>query len=146
MLALTNSPLLVDARSAKLIDAKHQGDVPSGGTRRLKGAFCIAVDCIRPDLNQPRKNLETAAQRELTASVQEQRPPPLVSDWPLPEPRNWTKQVNSPQTEAELAAIRRSAERGSLLGSEAWVQATAQALGLTSTLRPRGRPKFEPEE
>ncbi len=39
--------------------------------RRLKGAFCIAVDRIRPDPNQPRKNLETAAHRELTASVQE---------------------------------------------------------------------------
>jgi putative transposase len=71
---------------------------------------------------------------------------PLLSDWPLPEPRNWTKQVNAPQTEAELAAIRRSVQRGSPLGSEAWVQATAQALGLTSTLRPRGRPKVEPEE
>jgi hypothetical protein len=23
---------------------------------------------------------------------------PLLSDWPLPEPRNWTKQVNTPQT------------------------------------------------
>lgn len=71
---------------------------------------------------------------------------PLLSDWPLPEPRNWTKLVNTPQTEAELAAIRRSVQRGSPLGSEAWVQATARALGLTSTLRPRGRPKVEPEE
>jgi putative transposase len=70
---------------------------------------------------------------------------PLLSRWPLPEPRNWTKQVNTPQTEAELAAIRRGVQRGSPLGSEAWVQATAQALGLTSTLRPRGRPKVEPE-
>jgi putative transposase len=71
---------------------------------------------------------------------------PLLSDWPLPEPRNWTKQVNTPQTEAELAAIRRSVQRGSPLGSEAWVQAAARALGLTSTLRPRGRPKAEPAE
>ena len=71
---------------------------------------------------------------------------PLLNDWPLPEPRGWTKLVNTPQTEAELAAIRRSVQRGSPLGSEAWVQATAHALGLRSTLRPRGRPKVEPEK
>ena len=70
---------------------------------------------------------------------------PLLSDWPLPEPRNWRKQVNAPQTEAELAAIRRSVKRGSPLGSEAWVQTTAGTLGLASTLRPRGRPKVQPE-
>lgn len=39
--------------------------------RRLKGAFFIAVNRIRPDPNQPRKNLETDAHRELTASVKE---------------------------------------------------------------------------
>ena len=71
---------------------------------------------------------------------------PLLNDWPLPEPRGWTKLVNTPQTEAELAAIRRSVQRGSPLGSEAWVQSTAHALGLSSTLRPRGRPKVEPQE
>ncbi|MBI2481761.1 MAG: hypothetical protein HYV60_24895 [Planctomycetia bacterium] len=50
--------------------------------------------------------------------------------------------------EAELAVIHRSVQRSSPLGSAAWVQATAWAwaLGLTSTLRPRGRPKGEPKE
>jgi putative transposase len=36
---------------------------------------------------------------------------PLLSDWPLPEPRRWVTQVNAPQTEAELAAIRRCVQR-----------------------------------
>jgi ParB/RepB/Spo0J family partition protein len=39
--------------------------------RRLKGAFLIELDRIRPDPNQPRKNLETDTHRELTASVKE---------------------------------------------------------------------------
>ena len=31
-------------------------------------------------------------------------------------------------------------------GSNAWTSRTAAALGLASTLRPRGRPKLEPED
>jgi ParB family chromosome partitioning protein len=49
-------------------------DGPSGanalqGRRRLSGAFSIETHRIRPDPNQPRKNLDTEKQRELTASV-----------------------------------------------------------------------------
>lgn len=66
---------------------------------------------------------------------------PLLAAWPLPEPPDWTHLVNQPQTEAELDAIRRCTRRGSPFGPDAWVEQTANALGLVSTLRPRGRPK-----
>ena len=59
--------------------------------------------------------------------------------------RNWVKQVNQPQSDGELAALRRCLERGSPFGDNAWTVRTAQALGLTSTLRPRGRPRRELE-
>jgi hypothetical protein len=49
--------------------------------------------------------------------------------------------VNRPQTEAELAALRRSVQRGQPFGSEGWVRATAAKLQLESTLTARGRPK-----
>ena len=65
----------------------------------------------------------------------------MLSAWPLPLPRTWRTIVNKPQTEAEVEAIRRSVTRGQPYGSEAWVQATARDLGLSSTLRRRGRPK-----
>jgi ParB family chromosome partitioning protein len=39
------------------------------GRRRLHGAFFIELHRIRPDPTQPRKNLDTATQRELTASI-----------------------------------------------------------------------------
>jgi hypothetical protein len=42
---------------------------------------------------------------------------------------------------ASASAIRRAIRRGSPLGSQARVEATAWRLGLESTLRPRGRPK-----
>jgi putative transposase len=65
----------------------------------------------------------------------------ILSDWPLSRPRSWLQYVNQPQSEAELAAIRRSVERGQPYGDDAWVRATAARLGLESSLRPRGRPK-----
>jgi hypothetical protein len=43
-------------------------------------------------------------------------------------------------TEAECRAVRESVRRGRPLGSDPWVRRTAAALGLESSLRPRGRP------
>jgi putative transposase len=65
---------------------------------------------------------------------------PLLAEWPLPEPVDWCDQVNRPQNEAEVEAIRRCMRRGSPYGSPHWVERTAEQLGLQSTLRPRGRP------
>jgi putative transposase len=54
------------------------------------------------------------------------------------------EEVNRPQTEAGLAALRRSVDRGQPFGGERWVQKTAASSGLETTLRPRGRPKKQP--
>ena len=66
---------------------------------------------------------------------------PLLSKWPLPRPRRWSELVDEPQTEVEVAAIRRCIQRGCPYGGSDWVSQTAEALGLQSTLRPRGRPR-----
>jgi putative transposase len=71
---------------------------------------------------------------------------PLLSPWPLPELRNWIEIVNQPQTEAELAAIRRCIQRGCPYGHGDWIERTAKILGLESTLRPRGRPRIKPAD
>jgi putative transposase len=42
---------------------------------------------------------------------------------------------------AELQALRRCGRRGEPFGRPAWVAQMAAALGLTSLLRPRGRPR-----
>ncbi|MCY2928291.1 MAG: transposase [Planctomycetota bacterium] len=62
----------------------------------------------------------------------------------LARPDDWLAWVNRPQSEAELAGVRRSVQRGTPLGSDRWVRRIATALGLESTLRPRGRPRKEP--
>jgi putative transposase len=65
----------------------------------------------------------------------------LLTEWPLPEPSDWIEQVNAPQTEAELAAIRRCVRRGSPYGNAPWTEQAAEQLGLQSTLHRRGRPR-----
>ncbi len=69
------------------------------------------------------------------------RRPHLLAPWPVPCPRNWLAHVNAPQSDAELAALRRSIDRGTPFGNDRWTERTAQRLGLESSLRPRGRPK-----
>jgi putative transposase len=64
----------------------------------------------------------------------------ILSSWPIAMPDRWVKQVNAPQTEAEVEAIRRSIQRGRPLGASAWALRTAKRMSLESTLRTRGRP------
>jgi putative transposase len=65
----------------------------------------------------------------------------LLSAWPLARKASWIDHVNSPLTEAELAAVRRSVRRGNPLGSPQWSARTIRRLGLESTIRPQGRPR-----
>jgi putative transposase len=68
-----------------------------------------------------------------------EKPDWLIED-AAPRPRGWARTVNRPQSEAEVAALRRSIERGTPFGPDAWVKRVAKRLGLEQTLRPRGRP------
>jgi hypothetical protein len=55
--------------------------------------------------------------------------------------RNWVADVNRPETEAELKALRRSVNRAAPFGSPDWTNNTAKRLRLEFTTRPRGQPK-----
>ncbi len=69
----------------------------------------------------------------------------LVDDGPLPMPSDWLEQVQTPPSEGELEALRRSVVRGAPFGETSWQERTAKRLGLQSTLRARGRqPKLPP--
>ena len=69
----------------------------------------------------------------------------LLAPWPLPRKSGWTEFVNTPQTEAELAAVRKSVDRGNPFGDESWSDRAVRRLGLETTLRPRGRPRRQSE-
>jgi putative transposase len=64
----------------------------------------------------------------------------ILHPWPVPVPTTWTAFVNEPQSEAELAALRESTNRGRPYGNEDWQKQTAVRLGLEASLRRRGRP------
>ena len=72
--------------------------------------------------------------------------PAWLDGGPVEKPRDWRRRVNRPQTDAELAAVRHSVQRGAPFGDEAWARRTARRLGLQSTRRPRGRPRKHPKK
>jgi putative transposase len=76
--------------------------------------------------------------RRTSGSDDERR---LLTAPPISLGSNWLKQVNAPQTEAEVAAIRDAARRGKPFGNQRWAAKVAGQLGLEHSLRPRGRPK-----
>ncbi len=65
----------------------------------------------------------------------------LLSAWPLRRNAGWLEHVNSPQTDAEPAAICRSVNRGLPFGDATWAATATRKLGLEITTRPQGRPK-----
>ena len=65
----------------------------------------------------------------------------LLSAWPLRRSANWVEEVNAPQTEAELLALRRAVNRGCPFGEAFLSDQVVRRLGLESTLRPQGRPR-----
>ena len=69
-----------------------------------------------------------------------------VDEGPVPLPRDWRRHVQAPQSEAELAALRKCVARGTPFGSESWQRATAERLGLEASLHPRGRPRYPKEK
>jgi putative transposase len=66
-----------------------------------------------------------------------------ISAGPVELPDNWFDLVDILPGETELKAISHCICRGSPFGSENWIRQTAEKLQLTSTLKPRGRPKIK---
>jgi len=64
-----------------------------------------------------------------------------ISDGPVELPDNWAGWVDVLPWENDLGKIEQCLSHGTPLGPAEWVRQTAERLRLTSTLRPRGRPK-----
>jgi putative transposase len=68
-------------------------------------------------------------------------PPVCLSESPAPIPSNWVHYVNEPQSLEELTEVRAAVSRERPYGTPEWVAGTAQALGFTYSITPRGRPR-----
>jgi len=92
--------------------------------------------------NPVRANLvDRARDWRWSSSPWRDRPNDLLDESPVPLGDDWSAYVDASQTDAEVAALRRSISRGAPFGSHRWRLETAEVLGLGSTLRPRGRPR-----
>ena len=60
-----------------------------------------------------------------------------LSDPPLRLPNDWVERVNTPLTHHELERVRSCVQRQRPFGEVGWVELTARALGLTSSLSMR---------
>lgn len=65
----------------------------------------------------------------------------LLTAWPLPRRAGWVEYVNAPQSDTEIAALRRSVQRGCPYGDDSWCERMVGRLGLESSLRSQGRPR-----
>jgi len=74
----------------------------------------------------------------LHARCNDYYPIPL-STWPIPPPSDWIELLNTPQSNEELADLRKCVKRDQPIGDAEWVRAIAPFVGMT--LRPIGRPK-----
>jgi putative transposase len=70
----------------------------------------------------------------------------ILSDSPVPLGRSWSAQVNTPENEVELAALRLAVKRGQPYGGEAWRAKVTRQMGLEYTVRAQGRPKKPPTQ
>ena len=68
-----------------------------------------------------------------------------IDPGPVARPENWIEWVNQPLSAAELEQVRHSVNRGTPYGSDRWVFRMAAQLGLSASLRPRGRTRKEIE-
>ena len=67
----------------------------------------------------------------------------VLSEWPVPKPKDWLSFVNAALTMKELDELRLSVQRGRPFGSEKWKTGAANQLALQSTMHSRGRPRKE---
>jgi putative transposase len=70
----------------------------------------------------------------------------ILDELPIELPRNWYQYVDEPLTEKELYRIRQNVVRQSPYGSLEWRVKIVDELGIESTIRPRGRPKYVQEK
>ena len=65
----------------------------------------------------------------------------LLSEWPIPEPKDYLLFVNTPQTKEEEENIRVSVVRGKPFGSDAWAVKMIKKFALEAATRDPWRPK-----
>jgi len=114
----------------------------------LEGGDAVLSVLRYVERNPVRAGMATSAERWpwSSAAAREGKQPADVPAIPLTPPSgglpdDWLQIVNHPQSDAEMAALQNCMQRGCPFGREEWVRKMATKWNLTSTLKPRGRPR-----
>ena len=124
--------------------ARGRGYVYQGRFRSIpiQTSHSFVRVCRYVERNALRKNLVPVAEKwtwgSLYAQCKNCHPIPLT-EWPILRPSNWIEIVNTPQSEAELADLRKLVRRNQPIGDPEWQKAVAPFVGLT--MKPIGRPR-----
>jgi putative transposase len=70
----------------------------------------------------------------------------FIRDLPVLLPQDWSEYVDKPMTTNELERVRRSVNRQAPFGTPVWQGTIIEALGLSATTNPRGRPRKGKQE
>lgn len=81
-------------------------------------------------------NFSSLARRQSKKRYKKQ----LLSDWPIPKPKDYLEFVNTPLTEEEENNVKYSIIRGKPFGSSVWSGRMIDSYKLGATVRGRGRP------
>jgi putative transposase len=87
---------------------------------------------------------QAAAWRYGSEHVRQGKDTPLraiLSEWPVERSRQWSRFVDEPQTDEELAEVRLAVKRSRPFGDAEWTKTTAERIGLDWTLNPHGSPR-----
>ncbi len=120
----------------------HSGHVWQG---RFKAFFPIQEDehlltVVRyVERNPLRAHLVARAEEWRWSSLRPDAEGHALDPGPVPRGADWMEFVNTPMTEAEVAAIRPSLRWDRPYGTDSWTTETAGRLGLEYSIRPRGR-------
>ena len=65
----------------------------------------------------------------------------LLSSWPVPEPKQYLQDLNTPQIQSEEEAIERSISKNIPFGTDGWRDVMIEKYDLEQTIRGVGRPR-----
>ena len=119
--------LAVQSEQADL-GVRASGAVTPVRRKRLKGTFCFFLALLRAD----RWGWSSLSAGKLVDEQGHSLNKKLaLAAWPLRRSKDWLEWVNGVETEAELAALRRSLERGAPFGDEEFIgcQVSRSVLG-----------------
>ena len=125
--------------SGHLYQGRYKSFLIQDDSHLLSVIRYVERNSLRARLVKKAENWDfSSLSRRLSLDVQKKK---LLSEWPIPEPRDYLLFVNIPQTKGEEESIRGSVVRGKPFGADAWAVKMIKKFGLETTIRATGRPK-----